>query len=170
VPVFGTYLRLAGHIPVTPGNGRVAYRAALAKLRAKKSIALYPEGAISPLEGGFHKPRTGAARMALEAGVPVVPIGVALDRSRLRLIETKVKDERIVGTWYFRGPYAITVGSPMVFRGHVGDRDLVDAAAGQMMTRIVRLEKESADRLASEKSARLTGSGIRSLLGEWIYD
>jgi 1-acyl-sn-glycerol-3-phosphate acyltransferase len=170
VPLFGTYLRLAGHIPVIPGNGNAAYRAALAKLRAGKSVAMYPEGAISPSAGGFHRPRTGVARMALEAGVPVIPVGVALDRSRIRRIETKVKREPVLGTWYLRGPYAITVGAPMRFGGNVEDRDHVDAVAAQIMSRIVRLEKESANRLALEYSARRAGSGIRSLLGDLMYD
>jgi 1-acyl-sn-glycerol-3-phosphate acyltransferase len=170
VPLFGSYLRLAGHIPVVPGNGRTAYQAALAKLRARKSVALYPEGAISPLEGGLHNPRTGAARMALEAGVPVIPIGVALDRSRIRLIDTKVKDEMVTGTWYFGGPYAITVGSPMAFRGDVDDRDQVGAVAAHIMSRIARLERESANRLASVRATQPAGTGIRSLLGEFMYD
>ena len=170
VPVFGTYLRLAGHIPVHPGDGRAAYRTALGKLREGKSVAVYPEGAISPLDGGFRRPRTGAARMALAAGVPVVPIGVALDRTRLHLIETKVKNETALGTWYFRGPYAITVGSPMLFRGDVEDRDLVDTVAAQIMNRIICLEKESATRLESGKPALRAGGGIRSWLGELIYE
>ena len=170
VPLFGSYLRLAGHIRVVPGNGRAAYDAALAKLRAKKSIALYPEGAISPSEGGLHEPRTGAARMALESGVPVVPIGVALDRSRIRRIDTKVKGEMVTGTWYFGGPYAITVGAPMTFRGSVEDRRLVDSASLRIMSRIARLERESSDRLASIHAFRPAGAGIRSRLGEFIYD
>ncbi len=170
VPVFGSYLHLAGHIPVIPGNGRTAYHTALRKLREKKSVALYPEGAISPLEGGFHKPRTGAARLALEAGVPVVPIGVALDRSRLRLIETRVKGKMALGTWYFRGPYALTVGSPLVFHGNVEDHNLVETVAAQIMHSILRLEKESADRLSSDIRARRTGVGIRSVLGELLYE
>jgi 1-acyl-sn-glycerol-3-phosphate acyltransferase len=170
VPVFGSYLHLSGHIPVVPGRGREAYRAAVRILREKKSVALYPEGAISPPEGGFYKPRTGAARMALEADVPVVPIGVALDRSRIRRIETDVKGEPVVGTWYLGGPYAITVGSPLVFRGDVEDRDRVDAVAGEIMRSIVRLETESMSRLKAGLAERRLRPGIRSLLGELLYD
>jgi 1-acyl-sn-glycerol-3-phosphate acyltransferase len=170
VPLFGSYLHLAGHIPVIPGNGRAAYLAAIRKLREKKSVALYPEGAISPLGGGFHKPRTGAARMALEAGVPVVPIGVALDRSRLRLIETKVKGEPVLGTWYFRGPYALTVGAPLLFQGDVEDHNLVEAVGAQIMHAIIRLEKESENRLSSDRYTQHARGRIRSVLGELLYE
>jgi 1-acyl-sn-glycerol-3-phosphate acyltransferase len=170
VPIFGTYLHLAGHIPVVPERGGDAYQSALRILRQRKSIALYPEGAISPLEGGTHRPRTGAARLALEAGVPVVPIGVALDRSRLRLIETKVKDEPALGTWYFHGPYAITVGPPLIFRGDVEDRDLVESISEEIMNRITSLENESRRRLDTQKSVQRSGAGLRTVIGEVIYE
>jgi 1-acyl-sn-glycerol-3-phosphate acyltransferase len=170
VPVFGMYLHLAGHIPVRPESGGAAYQSALHILRLRKSVALYPEGAISPLTGGTHRPRTGAARLALEAGVPVVPIGVALDRSRLRLIETKVKDEPALGTWYFHGPYAITVGPPMTFRGSVEDRELVDKISGEMMSWISSLEDESRRRLDAGKSVQRSGAGLRTVIGEVIYE
>ena len=170
VPLFGTYLRLAGHIPVLQGNGRAAYDTALRTLRGRKSVALYPEGAISPREGGIHRPRTGAARLALESGAPIVPIGVALDRSRIRLIETKVKNEPALGTWYFTGPYAITVGSPLVFRGNVEDRELVDSISKEIMERIAILEKESRLRLDARKSAKRSGAGLRTVIGEVIYE
>jgi 1-acyl-sn-glycerol-3-phosphate acyltransferase len=170
VPLFGPYLHLAGHIPVHPGNGKTAYRTALRKLREGKSVAIYPEGAISPLEGGFHKPRTGAARMALETGVPVVPVGVALDRSRLHLLETKVNNEPTLGTWYFRGPYAITVGAPLGFRGDVENRGLVKSVAEQIMRQITALEKESACRLESSRRAQHSHAGLRALLGDFLYD
>ncbi|MGB7540281.1 MAG: lysophospholipid acyltransferase family protein [Anaerolineales bacterium] len=170
VPIFGTYLHLAGHIPVVPERGGDAYQSALRILRQRKSIALYPEGAISPLDGGTHPPRTGAARLALNAGVPVVPIGVALDRSRLRLIETKVKDEPALGTWYFHGPYAITVGLPMIFRGDVEDRDLVELISEEIMDRITSLENESRRRLDAQKSVQRSGAGLRTVIGEVIYE
>jgi 1-acyl-sn-glycerol-3-phosphate acyltransferase len=170
VPVFGAYLHLAGHIPVLQGNGRTAYDAALRTLRERKSVALYPEGAISPLEGGIHRPRTGAARLALESGAPIVPIGVALDRSRIRLIETKVRNEPALGTWYFHGPYAITVGSPMAFRGSVEDRERVDSISEEIMDRIASLETESRRRLEARKSALRSGAGLRTVIGEVIYE
>ncbi len=170
VPLFGAYLHLAGHIPVLQGNGRTAYDAALRTLRERKSVALYPEGAISPLEGGIHRPRTGAARLALESGAPIVPIGVALDRSRIRLIETKVKNEPALGTWYFHGPYAITIGSPMAFRGNVEDRVLVDSISEEIMDRISSLETESRRRLEIQKSAKRSGAGLRTVIGEVIYE
>jgi 1-acyl-sn-glycerol-3-phosphate acyltransferase len=170
VPLFGAYLHLAGHIPVLQGNGRTAYDAALRTLRERKSVALYPEGAISPLDGGIHRPRTGAARLALESGAPIVPIGVALDRSRIRLIETKVKNEPALGTWYFHGPYAITVGSPMAFRGNVEDRVLVDSISEEIMDRISSLETESRRRLEARKSVQRSGAGLRTVIGEVIYE
>jgi 1-acyl-sn-glycerol-3-phosphate acyltransferase len=170
VPAFGAYLHLAGHIPVRPGKGKQAYQAALAKLRQNRSVALYPEGAISPLEGGFHEPRTGAARLALESGAPVVPIGVALDRSRLRPIETNVNDEPALGTWYFHGPYAITVGDPLTFRGDVEDRELVETVSAQIMGRIMHLEEKSALRMNASRAKRRSGAGIRSVIGELIHE
>jgi 1-acyl-sn-glycerol-3-phosphate acyltransferase len=170
VPVFGAYLHLAGHIPVVPGDGKTAYRKALRELRERKSVALYPEGAISPPDGGFHEPRTGAGRLAIESGAPVIPIGVALDRSRVRRIETKVKNKTALGTWYLHGPYAITVGAPLRLRGDVEDRPLVETAAAKIMNRIKLLERESARRLEAAKSVRRPAAGIRSALGDFIYE
>jgi 1-acyl-sn-glycerol-3-phosphate acyltransferase len=170
VPVFGIYLRLAGHIPVIEGNGRAAYLTALRTLRDRKSVALYPEGAISPSEGGIHPPRTGAARLAIESGAPVVPVGVALDRARIRRIETKVNREPALGTWYFHGPYAITVGAPLSFRGDVEDRGLVDSVSAKIMDRIAELEKESRQRLEARKTSGKSGAGLRAVIGELIFE
>ncbi len=38
-------------------------------------VALYPEGTRST-DGNVHRGRTGVARLALECGVPVVPVGI----------------------------------------------------------------------------------------------
>lgn len=147
VPVFGAYLHGMGHIPVVPGNGRAALEEGLRRLRAGQSIAIFPEGAISPLQGGFHAPRTGAARLALMTGAPVIPIGIHLDRERIRLITTMIEDEPAVGTWYLGGPFAMTVGGPMVFRGDVENRERVRAVSEQILQRIIRLAQESAYRV-----------------------
>jgi 1-acyl-sn-glycerol-3-phosphate acyltransferase len=90
VPVFGRYLRRAGHVPVVTAHGRAAFDAAQRLLEAGHTIAIFPEGAISPLDCGFARPHTGVARLALSTGAPVLPVGIGLDRARIHLIETPV--------------------------------------------------------------------------------
>jgi len=147
VPLFGRYLRQAGHVPVVPGNGRAAFEKARQLLDAGRTVAVFPEGAISPLAGGFHKPRTGAARLSLITGAPVIPVGIHLQRERMRLIETVVDGKPEVGTWYLRGPYAMTVGNPMRFTGDVEDRAYVRSASERIMQHIAHLAHQSARRM-----------------------
>ncbi|MEJ2520858.1 MAG: 1-acyl-sn-glycerol-3-phosphate acyltransferase, partial [Desulfuromonadales bacterium] len=45
----------------------------IAELRLGESIAIFPEGNLSPLSGGCHAPRSGVARLALTTGAPVIP-------------------------------------------------------------------------------------------------
>lgn len=146
VPLFGHYLRRAGHVRVVPGNGRSALDKAQQLIRSGRTVAIFPEGDISPLEGGFHRPRTGAARLALSTGAPIIPIGIHLRRERIRLIETQVDGKTEVGTWYLSGPYAITIGEPMYFRGNVEDRPHVRSISEAIMQSIIGLSLQSAYR------------------------
>ena len=159
VPLFGRYLRQAGHVPVIPGRGREAYQAALRLLRAGRTMGIFPEGGISPLSGGLHPPRTGVARLALTTGAPVIPVGIALQRERIRIIETPVAGETAVGTWYLGGPYAVTVGEPMWLRGDVKDRPHVRALSEQLLGRIADLAGQSARRIGKRiaNSRRVRG-------------
>lgn len=71
-PVFGAVMSSAGHIPVQRGRGIGAYREAVAALQQGELVLVMPEGTISPaLE--LLPFRAGAARMAITAGVPLVP-------------------------------------------------------------------------------------------------
>jgi 1-acyl-sn-glycerol-3-phosphate acyltransferase len=73
----GVFLRSAGQIPVkrmsTDAVG--AYAAAVEAVREGECIVVYPEGTITrdpdlwPMRG-----KTGAARIALETGCPVIPV------------------------------------------------------------------------------------------------
>ncbi len=147
VPHFGRYIANSGHIEVAADNGRLAMDQAVDKLSRGGVVGVFPEGAISPLEGGFQRPRTGAVRLALESGAPIIPVGIALDRKRLRLVETVVDGEETVGTWYLRGPYAMTVGEPMTFSGSIGDWEYVRESSQSLMNRIAQLSYESALRM-----------------------
>ena len=70
--LMGPFMRGAGHIPVQRGSGRDALAAAVAALRGGEFVGVLPEQTISPsLE--LLPFKSGAVRMAQEAGVPVVP-------------------------------------------------------------------------------------------------
>ncbi len=72
-PIAGPMMRGMHHIPVDRTAGDGAYRHAVAALRAGELIGLHPEGTVSR-SYTIETFKTGAVRMAAEAGVPVVPI------------------------------------------------------------------------------------------------
>jgi 1-acyl-sn-glycerol-3-phosphate acyltransferase len=147
VPLFGLYLRRSGHIPVSPGKGKEAFEKARQVLDEGQSIVMFPEGDASPREGGFRRPRTGAARLALLTGASVVPIGIHLHRDRLRTISSEIGGQRKIGYWYLWGPYHMTVGEAMCFEGDVQDREHVVSVSERIMQRIVSLAQQSAERM-----------------------
>lgn len=145
VPLFGKSLRFCGHIPVVYGKGQEALDKAEALLKSGKSVAIFPEGLISP-EGGFHHAHSGLARLALSSGAPVVPVGIHLDQKQLHWVHTQVEGRDEVGAWYFHGPYAMTVGHALQFQGDVQDRERVKEVTNVIMERIISLAGESAAR------------------------
>jgi 1-acyl-sn-glycerol-3-phosphate acyltransferase len=74
----GKFLRGAGQIPVErlTRNAKSAYDAAVAAVRSGECVVVYPEGTLTrdpdlwPMTG-----KSGAARIALETGCPVIPVG-----------------------------------------------------------------------------------------------
>ena len=67
-----------GMIPIDRSGGaasEAALRTGLGVLTDGGLLALYPEGTRSP-DGRLYRGKTGVARMALEAGVPVIPVGL----------------------------------------------------------------------------------------------
>jgi len=157
VPLFGHYLRGAGHVPALRGNGQVTLGAAQRLLEAGRSVVIFPEGHVSPLEGGFYPPCTGTARLALRAGAPVIPVGIYIPRARIRTLDLKFAHKSGVTKWYPRGPYAMTVGAPMRLKGDIADRPHVRALSERIMQRIIALSYESARRVEATP-ALATGS------------
>lgn len=78
-PVVGPVLLSAGMIPVKRGThaARAALEGAALLLAAGEAVALFPEGRIGTNEDGLPQQlKSGAARLALRTGAPVVLLGV----------------------------------------------------------------------------------------------
>lgn len=73
-----TFFRGIGAIPVTRGVGQAAQEAldaGLGLLHEGEAFAIYPEGTRSR-DGRLYRGKTGVAWLALNAGVPVVPVAL----------------------------------------------------------------------------------------------
>jgi 1-acyl-sn-glycerol-3-phosphate acyltransferase len=147
VPGLGLYLRAMGHVPAVRGSGGATVEAVTRQVEAGRTVAIFPEGALSPLAGGFHRPHSGVGRVALRTGAPVIPVGIGLQRDRIRVTETGMDGGKAIGHLYPSGPYAMTVGWPLYFKGDVQDRGRVRAAAGHVMHHIRNLAHESERRI-----------------------
>lgn len=155
MPLFGRFLHHCRQISVIPGQGKDALDQAEKRLKSGQSVGIFPEGLVSPPAGGYHPARTGAARLALATGVPVIPIGIYLPRERTLYIKSTLTGKHTAAYWYLRGPYGMTVGEPMRFTGNAQDQNLVRAITAHMMEKIHQLAEES------EQRVRFAPSGAR---------
>jgi 1-acyl-sn-glycerol-3-phosphate acyltransferase len=158
IPMMGIFLRWLKQVPVQPDKGRAAFESARQLLEAGRSVALFPEGCVSPREGGFHPPRTGAARLALLTGVPVVPVGIYLDRDRNHAITSTVEGKRTIRYWCLRGAYSMTIGPAMNFEGNVEHRPDVATVSQRIMQQITQLSLESEQRAKGIKQCSIGGT------------
>jgi 1-acyl-sn-glycerol-3-phosphate acyltransferase len=148
IPFLGTYMRNMGHICVREGQGEKVLEQAQQTLKHGRSVAIFPEGLISPAGGGFNRPRSGVARLALTSEVPVIPIGISLSDKNCRRMAATFEGEPDIVTWYLHGPYAITIGKPLLFHGDANNRDLVRNVAEKIMQSIRSLVLDSSRRVA----------------------
>jgi 1-acyl-sn-glycerol-3-phosphate acyltransferase len=142
IPVLGSYMRKMKQICVTPGQGEAVIEEAHQTLEAGRSVAIFPEGLISPSDG-FHAPQSGVARLALKSGVPVVPLGIYLSEKNCKRIPATFEGKPDIVTWYLHGPYAITIGKPLHFFGDANNNPLVRRTAENIMEHIRSLAQES---------------------------
>lgn len=74
-PVVGWLMRSMRHISVDMTAGADAYAAAVEALRSGELIGVFPEAGVSA-SFTVRDLKTGAARLAAEAGVPLIPVAV----------------------------------------------------------------------------------------------
>lgn len=79
IPVVGTAFRLAKFVPVDRENRDAALasvKQAVQYMREGFSFLVYPEGTRSP-DGRLHRFKKGSFVIAIEAGIPIVPVACA---------------------------------------------------------------------------------------------
>jgi 1-acyl-sn-glycerol-3-phosphate acyltransferase len=73
---FGKFMRAAGQIPVDRRAGAGAFEEAVKAVNDGELIVVYVEGSITKDPDGWPMiGKSGAARIALETGAPVIPVG-----------------------------------------------------------------------------------------------
>ncbi|MCP9276449.1 lysophospholipid acyltransferase family protein [Mycolicibacterium arenosum] len=124
----------AGQVPIDrtdADSAKDALAAAQRVLDAGKLLGMYPEGTRSP-DGRLYKGKTGLARVALETGVPVIPVA---------MIGTDVVNPPGSKMWRF-GRVTVKFGKPMDFtrfEGLAGNRFIERAVIDEVMYELMRL-------------------------------
>src|SRR4051812_45232258 len=122
-----------GAIKVERGGGRAALTAfdgAIPVLKAGDMVAVYPEGTRSP-DGRLYRGRTGVARLAVAAGVPVVPVGM-LGTDNVQPIGQRFPR---LG----QGKVTIKFGTPIPTAGRSDDRTALRELTDEVMAEIQKL-------------------------------
>jgi 1-acyl-sn-glycerol-3-phosphate acyltransferase len=145
------FFKGTGQIPIDRSGGKASeasLNTGLQVLGRGDLLGIYPEGTRSP-DGKLYRGRTGIARMALEAHVPVVPV-VMVDTDTMMPIGTTIP--RIVRV-------GVVIGEPLDFsrfEGMEGDRYILRSITDEIMVALQRLgEQEYEDVYASTVKDRL---------------
>jgi 1-acyl-sn-glycerol-3-phosphate acyltransferase len=138
VPVLGKLLTLADQIPVVIGRGQDALETARQKLLIGHAVAIFPEGRMSGSKE-VHRAGAGAALLAMEAGVPLVPIGFYVPPEFVKIIRGHFHNRETIGWWQFGGRTIVRIGEPWqpaIFaatdRNYRALRDLTDRLMGRV--------------------------------------
>jgi len=106
IPLLGTHLGQAGHIPVPRGDPRAAVKTmtlAADTIRSRNiSLLIFPEGGRSH-DGVLQPFKDGAAYIAIKAGVPVVPLSISGTHEILAMHSAT----------FHRGSVTLRIGDPI---------------------------------------------------------
>ncbi|WP_353950308.1 lysophospholipid acyltransferase family protein [Knoellia sp. S7-12] len=146
------FFKGVGQVPVDRAGGKAseaALNSGLKILRRGELLGLYPEGTRSP-DGRLYKGKTGVARMALEAGVPVIPVAM-IDTDKAQPTGKIIPKVMRVG---------VRVGKPLDFSRYKGmedDRFVLRSITDEVMYALMELSgQEYVDMYAGSMKDRLT--------------
>jgi len=141
----------AGQVPVDRSGGRAseaALRTGLRVLGEGNLLGIYPEGTRSG-DGRLYRGKTGVARMALEAAVPVIPCAMVNThiiqppgRVRPRIMRVKIR-----------------IGAPLDFsryEGMSGDRFVLRSMTDEIMYELMQLSGQEYVDMYAAKAKSMT--------------
>ena len=147
------FMKGVGQVPVDRGGGNASMAALNTGIRILKSgelLGVYPEGTRSP-DGRLYRGKSGIARMALEAGVPVLPtamIGTDIVQPTGQKIPNRGK-----------GVVGVRIGEPLDFSRYEGmesDRFVLRSITDEVMYELMELSgQEYVDMYATKAKAEI---------------
>jgi 1-acyl-sn-glycerol-3-phosphate acyltransferase len=152
------FFKAANVIPVrreSTSASEAALHAGVEALREGKLIGIFPEGTRSP-DGRLYRGKTGVARMALEARVPVIPVAIT------GTFEAMPYDRKVPRP----GKVEIRFGEPLRFDRHYDtptDRFVLRSVTDEIMYEIMLLSgQEYVDQYGSRTKGTTVPPGDRS--------
>jgi 1-acyl-sn-glycerol-3-phosphate acyltransferase len=145
------FFRGAGQLSVDRSGGRAgqaAVNSGLKVLRRGDLLGIYPEGTRSP-DGRLYRGRTGVARMALQAGCPVLPVAM-IGTDKAQPSGKRVPKIMRIG---------VRIGKPLDFSRYEGmedDRFVLRSVTDEIMYELMLLSRqEYVDMYATSMKDRL---------------
>jgi 1-acyl-sn-glycerol-3-phosphate acyltransferase len=149
------FFKGTGQVPIDRSGGSAAegaMRAGMKVLQRGELFGIYPEGTRSH-DGKLYKGRTGVARLALEAKVPVIPCGV--------IGTDKVAPPgKVVAS--LASP-SVKFGEPLDFSRYDGmerDRLILRAVTDEIMYKIMELSGQEYVDMYATKAKELAGRAV----------
>lgn len=143
------FFHALGQVPVDRSGGKAGEEALTTGLRILDQgdlLGIYPEGTRSP-DGRLYRGRTGIARLALESGVPVIPVAM-INTDKIQPPGRVVPKIMRVGVHF---------GAPLDFsryEGMSGDRFVLRSVTDEIMYALMELGgQEYVDIYASRAKA-----------------
>jgi 1-acyl-sn-glycerol-3-phosphate acyltransferase len=143
-------------VPVDRSGGRAseaALNAGVGILNRGELLGIYPEGTRSP-DGRLYRGKTGIARMALEAGVPVIPVAMINTFEIQPPGQVRPKIMRV----------GIKIGKPLDFSryaGMEGDRFVLRSITDEIMYELMQLSgQEYVDTYATKAKEDIAESEL----------
>ena len=152
-----SFFRGVGQIPIERSGGRAseaALQTGMKVLDKGELLGIYPEGTRSP-DGRLYRGRTGVARMALESGVPVIPVAM------ISTFEVQPAG-RLIPRLLPKGEVGVVIGEPLDFSRYEGmstDRFVLRSVTDEIMYQLMVLsDQEYVDIYAATMKERLASA------------